>query len=456
MNSTLQRLLLGVVAAAVVGGATILAYSQLSDRSPQSPNLIVITVDTLRQDHLGCYGSDTRTPALDKLAAEGFRFRDSFAVAPTTLPSHTSLFTGLYPARHGVRLNGRFQVPTEAQTLAEVLRTHGYQTAAFVGTAVLSRHYALDQGFQVYNDDVDSDLNSVQAQRRATDVSHAAIDWLEGVTTPFFLWVHYFDPHGPYDPPPPYDSSYYEGNPRSPKHTSMEGIHVAFYQKLDGITDVRYPLAQYKGEVTYTDKAIGQLLEAVDSRGLRDSTLVIMTADHGESLGENNYYFDHGETLHDTSMRVPLIVRAPWLEGARVVEGPVSLVDVYPTVMDLLKIEVPDGIQGQSVATYLEEGSVPDRVLFLETVLPTISKRSAIFGIQTAQWKLIQRMNRVVLFHYLSDPGEQKNVAEQNAVVRDRLVASVQGYLRTQPLRAERFTPSPEHLDQLRMLGYIQ
>lgn len=452
----MKRLLVGVAAAAVAGGVAILAYWLLSDSPPRPPNLIIITVDTLRQDHLGCYGSDTKTTALDKLAAEGFRFRDCVTVAPTTLPSHTSLFTGLYPARHGVRLNGRFQVPDEAQTLAETLLAKGYRTAAFVGSAVLNKHYALDQGFQIYNDDVGSDVNSAQAQRRAADVSHAAIDWLEGVKTPFFLWVHYFDPHGPYDPPPPYDSNYYEGNPRSPKYTSMEGIPVVYYQKLDGITDIRYPLAQYKGEVTYTDNAIGQLLEAVDRRGLRDNTLVLMTADHGESLGENNYYFDHGETLHDTSMRVPLIIRAPWLEGTRVVEGPVSLVDVYPTVLDILDIEVPEGIQGQSVADYLVEGRVPDRELFMETMLPTISERSAIFGIQTEHWKLILSQDRVKLFHRLSDPGEQKNVAEQHAVVRDWLVDLVQGYFRTKSLKAERFKPGPEHIEQLRALGYIQ
>ncbi len=452
----MKRLSLWIVAASVAGVVAILVYWLFSESSHKPPNLIIITIDTLRQDHLGCYGSDTKTTALDKLSAEGFRFRDSVTVAPTTLPSHTSLFTGLYPARHGVRLNGKFQVPAEAQTLAEVLRAHDYQTAAFVGSAVLNRHYALDQGFQVYNDDVDSDVASAQTQRRAADVSSAAIDWLEDVKAPFFLWVHYFDPHGPYDPPPPYDSNYYEGNPRSPKYTSMNGIPVVYYQKLDGITDIRYPLAQYKGEITYTDKAVGQLLEAVDYHGLRDNTLVLMTADHGESLGEDNYYFDHGETLHDTSMRVPLIIRAPWLEGTRVVEGPVSLADVYPTVLDLLDITVPDGIQGQSVATYLEDGSVPDRELFMETMLPTVSDRSAIFGIQTAQWKLILRENRVKLFNHLSDPGEQKNVAKQFAVVRDRLAALVQGYFRTQPLKAERFKPSPEHIEQLRALGYVQ
>ena len=452
----MKRLLVGVAAAAVTGGVAILVFWLLSDSPPRSPNLIVITVDTLRQDHLGCYGSDTNTTALDKLAAEGFRFRDSVTVAPTTLPSHTSLFTGLYPARHGVRLNGRFQVPGEAQTLAEVLLAKGYRTAAFVGSAVLNKHYALDQGFQIYNDDVGSDVNSAQAQRRAADVSYAAIDWLEGVKEPFFIWVHYFDPHGPYDPPPPYDSDYYEGDPRNSKHTSMDGISVVYYQNLDGITDIRYPLAQYKGEITYTDKAIGQLLEAVDRCGLRDNTLVLMTADHGESLGENNYYFDHGETLHDTSMRVPLIIRAPWLEGTRVVEGPVSLVDVYPTVLNLLDIEVPEGIQGQSVANYLVEGSVPDRELFMETLLPMTSKRPAIFGIQTEHWKMTLRQNRVKLFHRISDPGEQKNVAKQHTVVRDWLAYLIKDYYQTQPLKAERFKPSPEHIEQLRSLGYIQ
>ena len=452
----MKRLLVGVAAAAVTGGVAILVFWLLSDSPPRSPNLIVITVDTLRQDHLGCYGSDTNTTALDKLAAEGFRFRDSVTVAPTTLPSHTSLFTGLYPARHGVRLNGRFQVPGEAQTLAEVLLAKGYRTAAFVGSAVLNKHYALDQGFQIYNDDVGSDVNSAQAQRRAADVSYAAIDWLEGVKEPFFIWVHYFDPHGPYDPPPPYDSDYYEGDPRNSKHTSMDGISVVYYQNLDGITDIHYPLAQYKGEVTYTDNAIGQLLEAADRRGLRDNTLVLMTADHGESLGENNYYFDHGETLHDTSMRVPLIIRAPWLEGTRVVEGPVSLVDVYPTVLELLDIEVPAGIQGQSVADYLVEGSVPDRELFMETMLPMTSKRSAIFGIQTEHWKMTLRQNRVKLFHRISDPEEQKNVAKQHAVVRDWLAYLIKGYFQTQPLKAERFKPNPEHIEQLRSLGYVQ
>jgi arylsulfatase A-like enzyme len=155
-------------------------------------------------------------------------------------------------------------------------------------------------------------------------------------------------------------------------------------------------------------------------------------------------------------MRVPLIIRAPWLEGTRVVEGPVSLVDVYPTVLDILDIEVPEGIQGQSVADYLVEGRVPDRELFMETMLPTISERSAIFGIQTEHWKLILRKNRVKLFHRLSDPGEQKNIAEQNALVRNWLVDLVQGYFRTKSLKAERFKPGPEHIEQLRALGYIQ
>ena len=452
-----NRLLVGIAAAAVTGCITILVCWLLGDSPPKPPNLIVITVDTLRQDHLGCYGSDTKTPALDKLAAEGFRFRDSVTVAPTTLPSHTSLFTGLYPARHGVRLNGRFKVPDETLTLAEVLYANGYLTAAFVGSTVLNKHYALDQGFQVYNDDVGSDVNSAQAQRRAAEVSHAAIDWLEDVKAPFFLWVHYFDPHGPYEPPPPYGSDYYKGDPRNPKHTSMEGVSVVYYQNLDGITDIRYPMAQYKGEITYTDKAIGQLLEAADRSGFRDNTLVLMTAYHGENLGKNKYYFDHGETLHDTSMRVPLIIRAPWLEGTRVVVGgPMSLVDVYPTVLNLLDIEMPEEVQGQSVADYLVEGSVPDRELFMETMLPMTSKRSAIFGIQTEHWKMTLRQNRVKLFHRISDPEEQKNVAKQHAVVRDWLAYLIKGYFQTQPLKAERFKPSPEHIEQLRALGYVQ
>ncbi len=426
----------------------------LACAEPPPKNVVIVTIDTLRQDHLGAYGAEVRTPALDAFAADSVVFTEAFATAPTTLPSHTSLFTGTYPHRHGVRLNGRHRVPSEATTLAEVVRGAGYDTAAFVGTAVLDGFYGLDQGFDTYGDTFAGEAGAAQVQRRASEVVDAAIAWLDGRRTPFLLWVHVFDPHGPYDPPAPYDAAYYgDRDPRAPGNRSMEGIPLVFYQDLAGVTDVEYPLARYKGEVSYTDRELGRLLDALAPRA--DDTLVVVTADHGESLGENAYWFDHGETLSDACVRVPLIVRAPWHTDAASVNGPVSHVDVLPTVLDALGLATPPDVEGQSLWPYAESGTAPDRLVYFETYLPTQSGRRPRIGVRSAEWKATRAGRRLRLFH-ADDRGDANDVVQAQADEAQALRAAIAAYAAESPQAPESIEPSEDQEDMLRALGYAR
>ena len=417
-------------------------------------SFLLITVDTLRKDHLGIYRDDLSTPQLDALAAESFRFEDAYSTAPTTLPSHASLFTGTYPHRHGVRRNGRQRLPSGIQTLAETLSEAGYRTAAFVGTAVLDGFYGLDQGFDVYGDAVDVVLGSAQAQRRAPSVVEEALAWMEAVEEPFFLWVHVFDPHGPYDPPEPWDGAYYTGDPRSPEHSSLEGLSAVFYQKLEGITDIEDPRAQYRGDVSFADAALGRLLAALEDRVER--TLVILTADHGESFGEDGIYFDHGGTLHDVCMRVPLLVRAPWLGGDATLRGPVSLVDVFPTALDILGLPAVSGLEGQSLVPGLEGERDRDRLVFFETFLPSGLRQRPLFGVRSLEWKATRAGQRTSLVHPASDPEEKENLSTVEREKLAELLGALEVYISQAPRIVERIEPSVEQEEKLRALGYLR
>ena len=291
-------------------------------------DLLVITMDTTRADRIGCYGyGRAETPHVDELARRGVRFAQAIAPTPITLPSHASLFTGLYPPAHGVRNNGTFALGSNQTTLAELLGAAGYATGAAVGAFVLEARFGLDQGFESYDDTVVPRARGAAehtfAERRAAAVTDSAIAWLGGHLEgedrkPFFIWAHYFDPHGPYRPPEPYGERF-SGSP-------------------------------YDGEIAYTDAEIGRLLRFIDERGDEDRTLVLLTADHGEALG------DHGETthsilVHDSTIRIPLIFSCPSLFDDAYVAGDrvVSLVDVMPTLLSLLGVAAEQAFDGEDV-----------------------------------------------------------------------------------------------------------
>ncbi|MGI8786055.1 MAG: sulfatase-like hydrolase/transferase [Acidobacteriota bacterium] len=369
-------------------------------------NVLLITIDTLRADYLSCYGKKgIQTPHLDGLARRGVRFAQAFAQVPLTSPSHASILTGAYPQVHKLRDIGGFLLDDKVPTLATVTRSAGLQTAAFVGSAVLNRRFRLDRGFETYNDDMGAQaasdkgnekLPGIVAEVRAEVVTDRAIAWLNSAlergtaTTPaknFFLWAHYYDPHFPYDPPPPYRTG----------------------QDL------------YGGEIAYTDAQVGRLLEFLRQSGLQDRTLVVFLADHGESLGEHGE-FTHGVFLYDSTMHVPLIVAGPGIPAGRVVTQQVRSIDVMPTVTALLGVNAGGQVQGASLVPALVEGKpVRTNYCYMETLYPKTNMGwSELRAMRTEPWKLIMGP-KPELYRQADDRPGARNVVASFPAEADQL-----------------------------------
>src|SRR4249919_560972 len=289
------------------------------------PSVLLVSIDTLRADHVGSYGyRAAATPVIDALAARGLRFEQAETVTPLTLPAHTSLLSGTFPAFHGVRDNGSFYVGDEVTTLAEVMKAHGYRTAGFVGAYVLDHRWGIAQGFDHYYDDFDLSRFEMAAgidaaQRPGSEVVDHALAWLAGAgDRPFFAWVHLYDPHSPYVPPEPYRSRF---------PATMQGA--------------------YDGEVASADAQIGRLIEYLRTSGNFDNTVVVVVGDHGESLGEHGEQ-QHGFFVYESAMHIPLVVAGPGVP-VRSVADQVRIVDVMPTILDLVGAAVPAPVQGVSL-----------------------------------------------------------------------------------------------------------
>lgn len=312
----LLRLRAGAVPA--FAAALIIAAVASEGSPPRKLNVLLITIDTLRADRVGVYDPGKgRTPEIDRWASESAVFLRAFAHTPTTLPSHTSILLGTAPPHHGVHDNAGFVVRGDFLTLAEHLKGYGYATGAFVGGFPLAARFGLNQGFDVYDDDFSLEEPGIDRgrERRAQAVLDRALAWLKGRTTPWFLWIHCYDPHDPYSPPEP------------------------FLSKAAG--DL------YGGEVAYTDAVIGRLFRALESGGLSSSTLTVLTGDHGESLGEHGEK-THGFLAYNATIHVPLIIRWPGQIRRRVRQN-VSHVDIFPTVCDVLDIPKPPQLQGATL-----------------------------------------------------------------------------------------------------------
>jgi len=332
------------VACAVMLSSSCQRTDHLPLRERLQPlNVILISVDTLRADHVGAYGSRAATPNLDRIAREGVVFSRCIAQVPLTLPSHTTILSGTYPLHHGVRGNGGFVVPDDLELVSEVLQGTGLATSAFVGAYVLHSKWGLDQGFDHYEGDFgrlgQAGPLSVNS-KRAAEVIGSAKDWIRAHKEDhFFSWIHLFDPHTPYDPPPPFD---------------------------------RYPEEPYRGEVEYTDHELGDLISFLEEEGLYDRCLIIVTADHGESLGQHGEQ-EHGFFVYEATVWVPLIIRAPFAMPVQRVESLVELVDIAPTVLDALAIAVPESYQGESLWHQVLEGeTVQSTEAYAETYYPRL------------------------------------------------------------------------------------
>lgn len=389
--------------------------SQNADGAP-APSFLLITIDTLRADHLGAYGrGSAQTPNLDRLAASGLLVENAFTHSPVTLSSHAALLTGRLPFQTGVRSNSLYRLSDDETTLAETLKAQGYRTAAFVSAAALDHRFGLDQGFEVYNDQMHpTEGGQLIAERGASEVVSTSLAWLDDVgESPFFLWVHFFDPHHPYSPPEPFRS--------------------------------RFADSPYEGEIAYTDHEIGRLLDAID----RANTLIVVTADHGESLGEHGEQ-THGIFVYDSTLRVPLILAGPGISPARMQQGPVGLVDVHPTVLGKLGIERPPELAGTDV---LSDG--PSDLHYAETYLTRdFYNWSPLRALRSTRAKFIEAP-RPELYDLGSDPGETRNLIEERRRTARQLSETLGEYVAAENKGDSSFEPDAALLSQLQSLGYV-
>ena len=488
-----------VAALASVPMAALLLWSLPFASAPSDEaevrNVILFSVDTLRRDHLSTYGSSApSTPHIDRLAQRGTVFENALTCIPRTYPAHTTMLSGLYPAHHGVGTNRTVISPDRLVTLPKILRARGYQTAGFIGGFTLERKiFRLNDSFQVYDDHLGSsgtlatllqgqsvprlivrllnafgglgyDLNRLD--RPAEHVIAAATDWLEANhREPFFLLVHLFDPHIPYEPPPPFDTRY-DPDYRGPVISDWYTLDTS--QKEQVIADARqrqHLKALYKGEVAYVDGQVGEFLAALDRLRLWDSTLVIFTADHGESLTEHGYYFDHGGRLFDQIARIPLIVHWPgeFAHPPRA-EGIAELVDLFPTVLELLGLDVPDN-DGRSLLALLPGGN--DGRSFAPAALLDNGARESQLALRTPRFKYIRTFpwwkrnyrfpDKEELYDLEADPGELRNVIDDAPEAAEQMRSSAQRYV-DEWFENRTVERGPEldrqTLEQLRSLGY--
>jgi len=365
-------------------------------------NVLLVSLDTVRADHLGCYGyAAGSTPNFDTLAAGGVLCRQAVAPAPLTLPSHATLLTGLDPHHHGARSNGVFRVRQDAGTLAERLKASGYRTGAVISAYVLDRQYGLNRGFDDYLDDLTEGSQPSRfgfRERRADQTNVAASRWLrEHKAERFFLWVHYFDPHAPYDPPEPYRT--------------------------------RFAGRSYDGEIAFIDEQFGRLLGVLDEIGVRRRTLIVVVADHGESLGEHRE-LTHGIMIYDATVRVPMIWNAPGVLPSRFVVGAqVGLVDVAPTILDLLGLTIPSGTDGVSlVRPYVES-----RRVYIESLGPMFQYGwSPLVGLRSDAHKFIWAPSPE-LYDLVADPNELDNRIAQRRGQAEEMLASIRSRLGGDP-----------------------
>ena len=423
-----------------------------------SPNVLLIVVDTLRADKLGCYGSDLgATPRIDAFAATGQRFERAYAQAPWTLPSFATIFTAQPPPRHraGGQV-GRFRrLPDSARTVAECFRDAGYQTASVVNVDFLTELFGMAQGFEHVDFEVYPNNVRMRPADQATD---AAIAWLDGRDErPFFLFVHYFDPHLVYDPPGEYRERFAAPEDRADSSwvfgTRADVVGFRRGKRTFGDATIRRAEKLYNGEVAYTDHELGRLLDALDELKLADTTIVAFTSDHGEEFLEHGG-FEHGHSLYDELLHVPLIIRQPGRAGPGVVGEAVGLVDLAPTLCAMAGVAADPAFAGRSLVPLIDGGVWQARPVMLE---------GNFWGPPYVGWlhedyKLIMSPNEVRLFNLRTDRGEQRDLSEAEPERCGAMSADLRLALKAMMEQAAG-QPQPAHippkeLERLRSLGY--
>jgi arylsulfatase A-like enzyme len=436
-----------------------------------TPSLVIIALDTTRADHLTVYGYPRLTsPALQRLAWEGARFDRAYAPSASTAPSHASLFTGRDPLAHGVQKNG-LALDERNETLAELLAGAGFQTAAVVSSFVLNRKFGFAQGFEFYDADFAPGEATVSTNaweghpvargafdRRGDHTTRRAIRWLRerDADRPFFLFVHYFDPHLPYGPPEPYLSRF-----------GFDGAPVPLPRK----GEVDLAVRRYDGEVAFVDAQVARLMEALEVEQLTERTLVVVTADHGEGLMDHGI-LSHGVFLYDEAVRIPLIMRWPGeLAAGTVISEPVTLLDIVPTVLELLRLPgAPRLPHGRSLATALRGEAIldPGRRIYFQRrpyerqdleMWGKATVEGSLFGIRSGRWKYVEGTHDDTreLFDLDSDPGELRNLSAERMEEAAEQSRRIDTWRRSYPALAHDVPAlSESDREALESLGYVE
>ena len=436
--------------------ALFLAFNPLIQKAPnykdiyvkpiRPSNILLFTIDTLRADHLGCYGYERiNTPNINRLADEGILFEYTMSQIPLTTPSHSSIFTSLYPRNHGV-LNNAQHLDGSLLTLTEILKENGYATAGFISCFVLQSKYGISQGFDAYFDQVEiktkenpnriSYINSKQLNERI-------IPWLrEHSQEKFFAWIHYFDPHNPYESHEKDGISYDSDFDPHPYGTSKPA-------------KVLQDIAHYDAEITFADRSVGEIIDLLDELNLTEDTIVILTSDHGEELYQHHQIMGHAFFLYDSSIRIPLIIRYPnRFPASKRIDQLVESVDIMPTLLELLNIQIPDGIDGESLLAVIDKDKKISRVAYSETYKP--EGRSNKFAVRTNRWKYIYTPERNAreLYDIVDDPMELRNLAYEKREVVKELHKNFFDWLKMDSKPASRELDE-ETRERLKSLGYV-
>ncbi len=455
------------------------AWWMLRPEGADAPDVVLITVDTLRADRLGCYGGAARTPNIDRLAADGILFEHAASPLPETRPAHFTLFTSRYPRDHGV-LSNIAAWRGDTSILPEIYSGAGYLSAGFAGCAHFDDDAGAELGFSVFD-------APETPQRPASEVVPRAIEWLESVAPDqrVFLWLHLFDPHMPYQPPPPFNA----GGPPEMAEAWPE-FHwpdlLTTADRHDGdLPRVVFERAQslYDGEVEYVDHWLGRFFEALEAMGRWDRAVVALAADHGECFSKG-VFFDHSQCLNDEAIAVPLIVRhPPRIAAGRRVSTQVELLDVAPALLRLSGLPVPEELLGRGLLARAEEPGEPaasESYAFFEHPYYgsfDVSSRQEVLGrlrsvageptrrifgdrlqvgARSGPWKYLLRGTEESLYNLADDPGELVDLAAEESGVRERFRLAVRRWMREHPPRIEESTEvHPEMIKTLEALGYL-
>lgn len=435
---------------------------------PEQQNLIIVTIDTLRADGLGCYGNSlVKTPVLDRLIAQGSLFLDASAEVPITNPSHCSLFTGCYPYSHGV-VNFGYRLTPDKWTLTQGLRARGYRTAAFVsGFSLVARVSGLERDFEVYDDRWSNEQQ--RTDRPAGEATDAALTWLDSIQQPFVLWLHYFDPHKSYSPPKEYGLMYLDEyapatTTTPPLLRAQSGPALTAPPRNgvkprpdDSVIDNNW--RRYLGEISYVDSQLNRLITYLIERRLWSDTALLITADHGESFG-NDYWFRHVDRVYQSLLHIPLFMYLPHRKTPQLIEWSTRMIDVAPTLAEWFDLDYGD-CDGHSLLSNLTN-EVPPPPLNSFALAPGRKvpwSQGTLHSVRDDQWKLIRYEDerRAELFNLAEDPTES---TDQSAS-RPDLVGTMQEQLTTwlssfQPRTGGAFELADADEEKLRALGYLQ